>query len=264
MADVQSMHDDRMKEIDKVGVKNLRYPIVVLDSRKEEQATVANVNMYVRLPHNYRGTHMSRFLEVLNEFRGRIYIGNIHEVLTKTKQVLNSEEAFIELAFPYFIEKAAPVSGARSLMEYNCLFLASLNRRFDFVLGVEAPVTTLCPCSKEISTSSAHNQRSVVRVRIRFKEFVWIEEVVEVIERSASAPVFSLLKRVDEKHLTELAYSRPMFAEDVVRQVAVELEANKKVTWYAVEAENHESIHNHSAYAFIEKDKNEGKGPSRD
>ncbi len=261
MKDVQSQADDRHTEIDKVGVKNLRYPIVVLDSKKEEQSTVANVNMYVRLPHNYRGTHMSRFLEVLNEFRGRIYIGNIHEVLAKMKQVLNSEEAYLELEFPYFMEKSAPVSGAKSLMEYNCLFQASLKSRFDFVLGVAAPVTTLCPCSKEISSFSAHNQRSAVRVRIRFREFVWIEEVVEVIERSASAPVFSLLKRVDEKHLTEMAYSRPMFAEDVVRQVALELDANPKVTWYAVEVENQESIHNHSAYAFIEKAKNEGEGP---
>jgi GTP cyclohydrolase I len=255
MADVQNERDDRNTEIDKVGVKNLRYPIVVLDSRNEEQATVANVNMYVRLPREHRGTHMSRFLEILNEFRGRIYVGNIHEILARMKKILNSEEAFIELRFPYFIEKTAPVSGAPGLMEYTCWFHASLNEREDFILGVEAPVTTLCPCSKEISDGSAHNQRSLTRVQIRFREFVWIEEIVDIIERSASAPVYSLLKRADEKHLTELAYSQPRFAEDVVRTVAVELEGLDKVTWFTVEAENQESIHNHSAYAFIEKQK---------
>jgi GTP cyclohydrolase I len=252
MPDVQNQHDDRNMEIDRVGVKNLRYPIVVLDSSNTEQATVANVNMYVRLPHYDRGTHMSRFLEVLNEVRGKIYIGNINDILARMKDVLGSEQAHLELTFPYFIEKTAPVSGAKSLMEYTCHFLATLREKPDFILGVDAPVTTLCPCSKEISQASAHNQRSVVSVRIRFHDFVWIEEVVDIIERSASAPVYSLLKRVDEKYLTEMAYDRPRFVEDVVRQVAVELRSHDKVTWFTVEAENHESIHNHSAYAFVE------------
>jgi len=258
--DVQNQSDGRNIEVDKVGVKNLRYPIVVLDRRNEEQATVANVNMYVRLPNRFRGTHMSRFLEILNEVRGRISIGNMQEILQKTRQTLSSEEAYLELAFPYFIEKEAPVSGSKSLMEYMCSFMASLRGEMDFVLGVEVPVTTLCPCSREISEVGAHNQRSVVRVQVRFTEFVWIEDLVEVVERAGSAPVYSLLKRADEKFVTEQAYRNPRFAEDVVRHVAESLSSMENVTWFSVESENQESIHNHSAYAFIERDLGGGGG----
>ncbi|MHC4600186.1 MAG: GTP cyclohydrolase FolE2 [Planctomycetota bacterium] len=254
MEDVQSQRDGRNIEVDKVGVKNLRYPIVVLDRRNKEQPTVANANMYVRLPHRFRGTHMSRFLEILNDVRGRISIGNIHEILQKTRAALDSEEAHLELTFPYFIEKEAPVTGARSLMEYRCTFLASQGKEMDFVLGVEVPVHTLCPCSREISEEGAHNQRSVVRVRVRFKDFVWIEDLVALVEGCASSPIYPLLKREDEKFVTEQAYRNPRFAEDVVRQVSQALERVENVVWYSVESENQESIHNHSAYAFVERD----------
>lgn len=253
MIDVQAQTDDRHIEIDRVGVKNLRYPIVVLDRRNADQHTVANVNMYVRLPHRFRGTHMSRFLEVLNEFRGRISISNIREILEKMKARLDSEEAHIELSFPYFVEKEAPVTGAKSLMEYPCSFQASLRDTLDFVLSVEVPLHTLCPCSKEISRGGAHNQRSRVHVRVRFREFVWIEDLIALVERAGSSPVWALLKRPDEKHVTEAAYANPRFVEDVVRHVAQSLGAWPAVTWFAVEAENQESIHNHSAYAFLER-----------
>jgi GTP cyclohydrolase I len=259
MQDVQSRRDRRNIEIDKVGVKDLRYPIVVRDRRNREQHTVASVNMYVRLPNRTRGTHMSRFLEVLNDFRGRISIRTIQEILQATRRALQSEEAYLEIEFPYFIEKTAPVSGAPGLMEYRCQFLASYRDRLDFVLGVEVPVHTLCPCSKEISVRGAHNQRSLVRVRVRSRGFVWIEDLVELVERAGSSPLYSALKRADEKHVTEAAWRRPRFAEDVVRRVSLDLLRLPAVEWFSVEAENQESIHNHSAYAFVERGPGTGR-----
>lgn len=254
MPDLQKSHDTRNIPIDKVGVKDIRYPIVLLDKHKEQQHTVARINMYVDLPEQFKGTHMSRFIEVLNRYHGEVSVENLEEILGEMQRRLDAGRAHLELSFPYFIEKRAPVSGARGLMEYQCRMTGSLSDRFDFVLEVEVPVTSLCPCSKEISDAGAHNQRSLVRVQIRYLEHVWIEDLIAAVESCASAPVYSLLKREDEKAVTEQAYENPMFVEDMVREVTRKLKENKQVTWFRVECENFESIHNHSAYALVESD----------
>lgn len=250
--DMQKSADSRRIAIDKVGVKDIRYPIVVLDRAREEQHTVARVNMYVDLPHHFKGTHMSRFIEVLNLYHGAVSIENIEVILAEMKQRLEAGCAYLEFEFPYFIEKQAPVSGARGLMEYQCRMTGILGEDFDFVLEVSVPVTSLCPCSREISERGAHNQRSLVNVQVRYTEHVWLEELVELVESCASAPVYSLLKREDEKAVTEQAYDNPMFVEDMVRAVTEKLKAQPQINWFRVECENFESIHNHSAYAQLE------------
>ena len=254
LRDVQSEPDLRNIAIDKVGVKDIRYPIAVRDKQRERQHTIASVNMYVDLPHHFKGTHMSRFVEILNEHRGEITVESFPEILKTMKARFEARTAHLEVEFPYFIEKAAPVSGARGLMEYQCTLSGSHGDVEDYVLKVSVPVTTLCPCSKEISEKGAHNQRGVVTVAVRFSGFIWIEDIIKVVEASASSPVYSLLKRIDEKHVTEQAYENPRFVEDVVREVALNLRELKGVKWASIEAENWESIHNHSAYAFLEKD----------
>lgn len=254
MPDMQKARDDRNIAIDKVGVKDIRYPIVVLDRSKVRQQTVARINMYVDLPHHFKGTHMSRFIEILNQHHGEVSVEGVDQIVRAMKEHLEASCAHLELEFPYFIEKAAPVSGARSLMEYQCRMTASLGDEYDFILGVTVPVTTLCPCSREISAHGAHNQRSAVKVEIRYREHIWLEELIEWVENCGSAPVFALLKREDEKALTEQAYAKPMFVEDVVRAVTEALSAVPAITWFRVECENFESIHNHSAYALVERD----------
>jgi GTP cyclohydrolase IB len=261
MKDIQSSRDDRQIPIEKVGVKDIRYPIKVLDRREQFQSTVARVSMYVDLPHQFKGTHMSRFVEILNEHHGEITLRNIDTILETMLERLDSETAHVEVRFPYFLTKAAPVSGAESLMDYDCGFLASHRRGNgspDTVLEVNIPVTSLCPCSKEISNVGAHNQRSLVTVQIRYSDFVWIEEIIELAETVASSGVYSLLKREDEKHVTEHAYANPVFVEDLVRGVAVRLRDDERLTWYRVESENFESIHNHSAYASVEQSISQG------
>jgi GTP cyclohydrolase IB len=255
MIDIQNLKDERNINIQKVGVKGLKYPIIVLDRAHGTQSVNASINMYVSLLHKFKGTHMSRFVEVLNEIREKVNIRTFHDILEKIRRKLHAESAHIEIEFPYFIEKAAPRSGARSLMEYKCRFLGTCSDKgMDFIVGMEVPVTTVCPCSREISRAGAHNQRSIVTVMVRFNKFFWIEDVIKMIEESASGEVYSLLKRVDEKFVTERGYENPMFVEDVVRNVAVRLAADANFTWYKVEAENFESIHNHSAYACVEKE----------
>jgi GTP cyclohydrolase IB len=254
MIDIQNREDHRRIEINKVGVKGIQYPITVLDKRNKIQHTVGKINMYVNLPHRFKGTHMSRFIEILNEYRGTINIKAIATILNKMKEKLNAESAYLEVEFPYFIEKRAPVSGAKSLMGYTCQFLTSLtNSHHSLIVGITVPVTTLCPCSKEISKKGAHNQRSLVTVKVKFRKFFWIEDLIRIVENSASAAVFSLLKRSDEKFVTEKAYEKPMFVEDIVRSIALRLNAHPNITWFNVESENLESIHNHNAYACIEK-----------
>jgi GTP cyclohydrolase I len=253
MRDVQSEPANHKVSVDKVGVREVKYPIVVKDKAKKEQHTVADINMYVDLPHHFRGTHMSRFIEVLNKHRGQMSMQHMEDLLCEIKSALEAESAHIRIGFPYFIEKSAPVSGAKSLTEYRCQFIAKHEDALDFTLEVTVPVTNLCPCSKEISENSAHNQRGSVTVQLKFEEFVWIEDVIALVEGAASCEVYSLLKREDEKYVTERAYARPMFAEDVVRDLAQRLEADPNITWYTVASENYESIHNHNAYAFIEK-----------
>jgi GTP cyclohydrolase I len=253
--DVQSLPDHRRIEIQKVGVKNIKYPVIVKDKKNKIQHTIATFNMYVDLPHHFKGTHMSRFIEILNEYRNGIHIKNIPKLLAKIKAKLSAESAHVEIEFPYFIDKRAPVSKAKSLMQYTCRFIGSTNNEEgeELLVGIEVPVTTLCPCSKEISEKGAHNQRSKVSVLLRFEKFFWIEDVIRLVEDSASSQVFSLLKRRDEKFLTEQAYENPMFVEDVVRSVAEKLASRPNFTWFSVESENMESIHNHNAYAMVEK-----------
>jgi GTP cyclohydrolase IB len=254
MPDIQSLPDGRKIPIDKVGVKGLRYPIAVKDRRKGLQHTVGLFDLFVNLPHDFKGTHMSRFIEVLNEFRGEISMEKFQQILEKIKKKLNAQSAHMNVEFPYFIEKTAPVTETPGLMAYTCFMSGALADGFDLIVGVEVPVTTVCPCSKEISDHGAHNQRGLVRVQLKFRKFFWIEDIIEVVESSVSSEIYSLLKRPDEKYVTERAFENPMFVEDVVRSALSRLREKDNFPWYRIEAENFESIHNHSAYAMIEKD----------
>jgi GTP cyclohydrolase I len=252
--DKQSERDHRNLRIDKVGVRGLRFPIQVRDKAHAVQNTVATIGMYVDLPHEFKGTHMSRFIEVLNAHGNIVHVENIEDILHAMQARLNSSTAHIEMEFPYFMTKKAPVTGREGLMDYTARFDATASgKEIDFVLTVVTAVTTLCPCSKAISKYGAHNQRGHVTVQLRFKRPIWIEDVISMVEQSASAELFSLLKREDEKAVTEKAYENPVFVEDLVRNVALRMNAHPDVTWYKVEAENFESIHNHNAYACIEK-----------
>jgi len=252
--DTQSLPDDRRLAIDRVGIRNLRYPIQVRDKAHAEQSTIATLQLTVDLPHHYKGTHMSRFVEVLNASGSAIRVDNIRTILEQLRERLESENAHIDMEFPFFLEKAAPVSGAVGLIDYTVRFDATLRgEELDFVVSTVVPVTTLCPCSKAISARGAHNQRGEVTFAIRFRELIWIEEMIRMVEDSASSELYSLLKRPDEKAVTERAYDNPVFVEDLVRNVAQRAEGDPRITWYRVEAENFESIHNHNAYALIEK-----------
>ncbi len=257
MIDVQKQSDNRNISIDKVGVKDIRYPVTVMDKVNGVQHTVATINMYVDVPREFKGTHMSRFIEILNQFHGHFDIREFSTVLGALQEHLQAESAHMELSFPYFIRKLSPVTQSAGLMEYRCRVAGTLDSRkgYDLVLEVNVPITTVCPCSKEISDHGAHNQRGTVRLAIRFKRFVWIEDLVQLVESAASCDVFSVLKRPDEKYVTEYAFENPKFVEDVVRDVARGLQSDPNVTWFLAEVENFESIHNHSAYAFIERQK---------
>jgi GTP cyclohydrolase I len=252
--DEQSRHDDRNLRIDKVGVRSLRFPIRIRDKANEHQDTIATIGMYVDLPHNFKGTHMSRFIEVLNAHGNVVHVENIPNILQAMQQSLDTQTAHLAMDFPFFLEKNAPVTGKGGLMDYQARFKATAcGPEIDFVLQVGVNVTTLCPCSKAISKAGAHNQRGQVTVQLRSCETVWIEDVIKMVEESASCELYSLLKRPDEKHVTERAYENPVFVEDLVRNAALHLNRHPHVTWYKVEAENFESIHNHNAYACIEK-----------
>ena len=251
--DKQSERDTRELRIDKVGVRGLRFPIQVRDRVHRVQNTVATLGMFVDLPKEFKGTHMSRFVEVLTSHGNVIHVANIMEILQELQRKLNSATSHLEIEFPYFMSKKSPVSRRESLMDYVARFdAAACGKETDFVLTVKVNVTTLCPCSKAIAKYGAHNQRGEVTVALRFKKIVWIEEVIEMIEASASSELYALLKRQDEKAVTERAYENPVFVEDLVRNVALRLNEHPLVTWYKVEAENYESIHNHNAYACIE------------
>jgi GTP cyclohydrolase I len=252
--DKQSERDYRELRIDKVGVRGLRFPITVRDRQRSVQNTVATIGMFVDLPKEFKGTHMSRFIEVLNAHGNIIHVENIDDILFAMQERFSAATSHLEIEFPYFMVKQAPVTRGESLMDYVARFDATACRReIDFVLTVKAMVTTLCPCSKAIAAYGAHNQRGEVTVQIRSRKAVWIEDLIGVIESSASSELYGLLKREDEKAVTERAYENPVFVEDLVRNVALKLNAHPDVTWYKVEAENHESIHNHNAYACIEK-----------
>jgi GTP cyclohydrolase I len=252
--DKQSERDDRKLRIDKVGVRGLRFPIQVRDKARAVQNTVATIGMYVDLPHEFKGTHMSRFIEVLNGHGNVVHVENIEDILYAMQSKLDAATAHLDMEFPYFMTKQAPVTGREGLMDYTARFEATAcGKEIDFVLTVVVGVTTLCPCSKAISKYGAHNQRGHVTVQIRSRKSIWIEDLIGLVESSASAQLYSLLKREDEKFVTENAYENPVFVEDLVRNVALKLNAHPDVTWYKVEAENFESIHNHNAYACIEK-----------
>jgi len=252
--DKQSERDYRELRIDKVGVRGMRFPIQVRDKAHNVQNTVATIGMFVDLPKEFKGTHMSRFVEVLNAHGSIVHVENIPDILFAMQEKFQAATSHLEMGFPYFLVKTAPVSGKESVMDYTARFdAAACRREIDFVLTVKANVTTLCPCSKAISTRGAHNQRGEVTVQVRFRKPIWIEDLIALIESSASSELFALLKREDEKAVTERAYDNPVFVEDLVRNVALKLNVHPDVTWYKVEAENEESIHNHNAYACIEK-----------
>jgi GTP cyclohydrolase I len=252
--DKQSEPDYRRLRIDKVGVRNLKFPIQVRDKTRDVQNTVATIGMFVDLPQEFKGTHMSRFLEVLNAHGSVIHVENIQDILFAMQKKFHAATSHLEIEFPYFMVKRAPVSGLESVMDYLARFdAAACHDEIDFVLTVKAMVTTLCPCSKAIAAYGAHNQRGEVTVAIRFSKPVWIEDLIAIIEQSGSSELYALLKRQDEKAVTERAYENPVFVEDLVRNVALRLNSHPDIRWYKVQAENHESIHNHNAYACIEK-----------
>lgn len=256
IADVQSSPDTRHLAIDRVGIKGIRHPVKVKDKSVGVQHTVATFNMYVHLPHNFKGTHMSRFVEILNQHEREISVESFEKILGEMVTRLEAKSGYIEMSFPYFVNKTAPVSGVQSLLDYDVTLIGeTVNGKQRITMKVLVPVTSLCPCSKKISERGAHNQRSHVTLSIRTNEFVWIEDVIRIAEEQASCELYGLLKRPDEKFVTERAYDNPKFVEDMVRDVAAVLDADKRIDAYVVESENFESIHNHSAYALIERDK---------
>ena len=258
--DVQSRRDTRQIPINKVGIKDIRHPVRVRDRSMGEQHTIACFNMYVNLPHNFKGTHMSRFVEILNQHEREISVESFKDMLREMAERLEAESGHIEMRFPYFVNKTAPVSGVQSLMDYDVTFIGEVHTGVDdMTIKVVIPVTSLCPCSKKISDYGAHNQRSHVTVKARIKDFIWIEEIIEMVEQEASCELYGLLKRPDEKQVTERAYDNPKFVEDMVRDVAARLNSEDRISAYVVESENFESIHNHSAYALIEKNKEQDK-----
>ncbi len=254
--DVQNSADKRHIAINKVGIKDIRHPAQVKDRSGQIQHTVANFNMTVNLPHNFKGTHMSRFVEILNGHEREITVQSFKDMLAETTERLDAEEAHIEMTFPYFVNKTAPVSGVQSLLDYEVTFIGERKGGENFInVKVVVPVTSLCPCSKKISDYGAHNQRSHVTVNVRTNGFVWIEDIIDMVEKQASCELYGLLKRPDEKMVTERAYDNPKFVEDMVRDIAAALNGDERILAYVLESENFESIHNHSAYALIEHDK---------
>ncbi len=259
MRDIQNETDNRKVKIDRVGVQDVRYPISISDQEGILQSTTGLVSLYVDLPKQFRGTHMSRFIEILNIHRDNIAILSLEGILQDTKKALKAETSHIEIQFVFFMNKTAPVSGIKSFLSYDCTFIASKAVDFDFIMKVKVPIQLLCPCSKEISSYGAHNQRGLASVSIRMKHghqnIVWIEEIIDICENAASSPIYSLLKRKDEKYVTEYAYDHPRFVEDVVRNIYLPLDQDPRVTWFSIDVLSNESIHSHNAYAQVERDK---------
>ena len=253
MIDIQSMRDERRIPIQKVGVKGLRYPIMLRDKEHGTQWTTAVANLYADLPHDFKGTHMSRFIEVFNAHREDLSMPRFLGMLGEIRQSLDAETAYSDIHFPYFIEKAAPVSRAKSVMSYDCVYSGRVSDEArSFRVSVSVPVQTVCPCSKAISAHGAHNQRGLVTATVDVGPFFWLEDLIAVIESAASCDVYTLLKRDDEKYVTEKAFENPRFVEDVVRDALRNIAGMGIFKGFSVEAENFESIHNHSAYAYVE------------
>lgn len=253
MKDIQSQSDERNIALKKVGIKQLKWPIRVMDKNEGTQNTTGLFSLSVDLPATVRGTHMSRFVEVISEMKS-VSPRDLEVTIKKLKEKLGARAAFCKIEFDYFIRKPSPVTGIISPFDVQCCFEAEMDEEFRFLLDVAVPVSTLCPCSKEISDFGAHNQRATIHIKIDMEKRVWIEDIVKIAEESASAPIYSLLKRKDEKYVTELAYLNPRFVEDVVREAAVRLDKNPDIRWYSVYAETIESIHNHNAFAYAEKE----------
>jgi GTP cyclohydrolase I len=260
--DVQNQADHRDVPLAKVGIKGLEYPITVLDRENKIQHTSAKVDLYADLPRHFKGTHMSRFIEIFHQYREDLSMPRFLDMLKAIQNELEAESAFGSLNFPYFIEKKAPVSGLPGIMSYQCRYQGWVNRRLDagdsnkkgkhFTVAVSVPVATVCPCSKAISDRGAHNQRGIVTVELELGPFFWIEDIITIVEKAASSPVYTLIKREDEKFITEQAYDNPKFVEDLVRDVYIEIKSLNQFPRFSVEAENFESIHNHSAFAYAE------------
>ncbi|MGH8510989.1 MAG: GTP cyclohydrolase FolE2 [Gammaproteobacteria bacterium] len=254
--DIQSSEDCRRIDIDRVGIKDIRHPVVVRDRSGREQHTVATFNMYVGLPHRFKGTHMSRFVEILNLQEYEITVQSFKRMVVEMTELLDARVGRIEMTFPYFVTKAAPISKVKSLLDYEVSFVGQIQDGLPSIeVKVVVPITTLCPCSKNISDYGAHNQRSHVTLSARIRDFVWIEEFIDAVEEVASCELYGLLKRPDEKYVTEKAYDNPKFVEDIVRDVALKMNSDERIAAYTIESENFESIHNHSAYAMVERDK---------
>ncbi len=254
MASIQDGRDDREISLDRVGVTNLVYPVTVPDRANGTQETVATVGLFVELAQESRGVHMSRLVEAFHASReAPLTSVNLESILAKLRAAVNASVAYIELEFTYFTERKAPVSGATSLLAIPVAIEATLGESFDMTLTVEAPVLSVCPCSMEATGGPAHSQRGHVAVSVRIDGRMWIEELVELIEDSASGPVFALLKGEDERSVIETAYENPVFVEDLARNVAEHLGSDVRVHWYRVEAENLESVHDHNAYACVER-----------
>ena len=256
IADVQARADTRQIPINKVGIKDIFHPVRVRDRSGGEQSTIANFNMYVNLPQDFKGTHMSRFVEILNNHEREISVKSFRDMLNELTERLDADAGHIEMRFPYFVNKTAPVSGVQSLLDYQASLIGERKNGKNIIhVEVVVPVTSLCPCSKQISDYGAHNQRSHVTISARVESFMWIEELIEIVESEASCELYGILKRPDEKYVTERAYDNPKFVQDNVRDIAVSLNAEERIRAYSVASENFESIHNHSAYALIERDK---------
>lgn len=254
--DVQGTADTRKLAINKVGIKDIRHPVIVKDRSDGVQHTIATFDMYVFLPHQFKGTHMSRFVKILNDHEKHITLSSFNEMLTEMAELLEADSGNIEMRFPYFVNKKAPISGVESLLDYNVTLIGEVkDGKTNTRVKIQVPVTSLCPCSKSISDYGAHNQRSHVTVNAKTNGFIWIEELIDIVEKQASCELYGLLKRPDEKYVTERAYDNPKFVEDMVRDIAGELNKDDRIRQYVLESENFESIHNHSAYALIEFDK---------
>ena len=259
MRDVQKEFDSRNVQIDRVGVRGVNYPVILMDKDNKTQNTIAEISMSVMLPHEYRGTHMSRFIETLEEFYGRVSPSNLEAFTKRLCEKLNASESSVSFKFPYYFRKKAPISKIESFSECNvelqAIYKEKESKNFDMIIGISLNIQTLCPCSKEIADYGAHNQRALVSLKVRCKGLVWFEELISIIESSASAPLFTLLKREDEKFITEFSYEHPKFVEDVIRELAVSLDKEQRILWYSACVTSYESIHNHDAFAEIERDK---------
>lgn len=255
LPDIQKTVDTRNISIDRVGVRGVKFPIQVLDRANERQHTIGNFTLTVDLPSEFKGTHMSRFLEVLNDAGNVVSVSNLPDLLSKLRERLKAEKAHVDVTFPFFMEKAAPVTGKTGMMEFECGFFSEINGEFKVTLYVKVPVATLCPCSKEISKYGAHNQRGWVTVKVQPTDHLWLEEIIEMIESSASCALYPVLKRPDEKWVTETAYENPRFVEDMVREVALKFDSESRIKSYEIEVENEESIHAHNAYAYLQRSK---------